>query len=104
MSNEKLELKSKLLKEVELKSALQVDGVKFDPKIFIQALENDKNLVQSHNCMDFSLDNTENYEVPSSIRLENGFGVGLNKNSSSPYYIESYSGSFSLIKTRGKII
>jgi len=103
MSNEKLELKNKLYKELELKIALQVEGVKFDPSIFKEALKNDKNLVQSHNCMDFSLDNTENYEVPSGIRLENGFIVGLNKNSRSHYYIKREEEAFYLLKEGEKL-
>lgn len=103
MSGEKTELKNKLYKEIELKTALVVEGIKFDPSIFKEALENDKNLEQIHYCMDFSLDNTENYKIPSSILLENGFKVGLNKSSSSPFYIEKDGKDFYVLREGEKL-
>lgn len=103
MGNEKLELKNKLRKEVELKNALAVEGIRFDPSIFKEDLKNNKNLSQSHNCMDFSLDNTEKYEVPLGFRLENGFGLLLNKSSRSPYYIERGEDGFYVLKEGVKL-
>lgn len=83
-----------LYKELELKNNINVEGVRFEPEVFAEVLNSDKNKAASHNCMDFSLDDTAKVEIPMGLRLEHGIGTMLNKNSESPYYVEAENGEF----------
>ena len=95
--------KEVLYNEIELRSNIGVEGVRFDPKIFKSVLEKDANIAASHNCMDFSLDDTANVEIPGGFRLDHGIGVQLNKNYRSPYYLEEEDGTIYL-KNDGAIL
>lgn len=88
------EKKEILYKELELKNNINVEGIRFEPEIFSEALKADKNKAASHNCMDFSLDDTAKVSIPMGLRLEHGLGTMLNKNSESPYYVEAEDGAF----------
>ncbi|WP_310603102.1 radical SAM protein [Anaerosporobacter sp.] len=91
-------LKEELYKEIELRNNTGVEGVRFDPQIFKSALEKDANIAVAHNCMDFSIDDTADIEVPGGFRFEHGIGASLNKNSRSPYYLEEENGDIILKK------
>lgn len=95
--------KEVLYNEIELRSNIGVEGVRLDPKIFKSVLEKDANIAASHNCMDFSLDDTANVEIPGGFRLDHGIGVQLNKNYRSPYYLEEEDGTIYL-KNDGAIL
>jgi hypothetical protein len=78
-------IREKLEDELYLRLALEVEGIKFEPDIFTEAINADPNLDAYHACMDFAFDDTVGVKIPSHFRLKNGIGVWLRKHDVSPY-------------------
>lgn len=98
------DLKSVLYKELELKNNISVEGIQFDPEIFREELEKNKHLALSHNCMDFSLDDTKDIIIPAGGRTAHGIGIGFNKNSSSPYALIKEENQLFIVKDAQKLV
>ncbi len=91
-------IKETLYKELYLKNALEVEGIKFDYKIFQEILRKNSHLAVYHACMDNSLDDTTSFLIPASVRLENGIGVAIVKNSNSKYSFEKLEDGIWVVK------
>jgi hypothetical protein len=91
-------LQEELNKELYLKLALEIEGMRFSPEIFDEALRRDPKLDVYHVFMDFSPDNTIGHKIPSHIRLRHGLGVSVRKNSDSPYRLKFIDGAIHVLR------
>jgi hypothetical protein len=98
MSEKKEDIKKELDKELYLRNAIEVEGLKFDPAIFKDVLEDNQWLITYHPCMDFSTDDTTNIKIPASVRFEHGIGVDVRKNRNSPYSFEKFEDGIYIVK------
>lgn len=97
------DLKEVLYKELEIRNNVDVEGVTFDPQIFNEFFEKDKVLEATHNCMDFSLDDTTKFKIPGGGRLEHGIAIQFKKAKRSPYSLRNIDGEIYLFEDDKKL-
>lgn len=95
--------KEKLLEELRIINGIEVEGIRFDPVIFKEDLEKNPYLKAWHACMDFSVDDTTSYAVPSSVRSEHGFGIEIRKNSGSPYSFQKFNDGIYVVRDEKRL-
>lgn len=95
--------KDELLEELKVVNGLESEGVRFQPDIFKEILEEDENLKAYHACMDFSTDDTTAYAIPNEIRVGHGFGASVQKNVRSPYSFEKFEDGIYVVKNNKKL-
>jgi hypothetical protein len=91
-------IKERLLKEVEIRTTVTVEGVSYDPKIFEADLENGEVASTVHNLFDFCWDDTVAYPIPVGARSANGIYIPFIKNAASPYEIKKEDGQLCLVQ------
>ncbi len=96
-------IKEELQKELYLRNAVEVEGIRFEASLFDEAFSENKWREAYHPCMDFSTDDTTGYKIPSSVRFEHGIGTGVRKNSESPYSFERFEDGIFIVKDHERL-
>jgi hypothetical protein len=92
------DMKSELEREVYLRLAMEVEGVKFVPQLFEEMIKKNPDIEIFHLCMDYSFVDTVGIKVPYHFRLEHGIGVMLRMNDNSPYELRQIDGEVYAVK------
>lgn len=90
-------LKTLLYNELNLKSYIGSEGLKFDPQIFVNKVGANKTEIV-HNMFDYSVDETQGIVYPLFIRLPYGLVTIFKPNSRSPLSLELIDDRFFVIK------
>lgn len=90
-------LKEQLYKEIDLKAALQSQGVSFRPEVFKNLDLGRTYQEQVHTLFEYDTDTHTDYDLPPYLILPSGIRVLFNANRKSPYSIEFDGKSFYLL-------